>query len=151
MLFEWEETDKAKTVKSTSCYFSRKGYSEDTAINKIWEWYYCSDYRNYSDMWTDKSSITSPLNITIRLRKKIPKALFSISKEVYKAEWLRTGKCFLRSEESFGTHSATSLQIKPLCCSCPRLCTQSLTQHVASGCLLNACPATEQILLCSSL
>lgn len=37
MLFEWEETDKAKTVKSTSCNFSRKGYSEDTAINKIWE------------------------------------------------------------------------------------------------------------------
>lgn len=37
MLFEWEKTDKAKKVKSTSCYFSKKGYSEDIAISKIWE------------------------------------------------------------------------------------------------------------------
>lgn len=37
MLFEWEETDKAQTVKTTSCYFSSKGYSENTAIHKIWE------------------------------------------------------------------------------------------------------------------
>lgn len=37
MLFEWEEADKAKKVKSTSCYSPRRGYSEDTAISKIWE------------------------------------------------------------------------------------------------------------------
>jgi len=50
MLFEWEETDKAETVTSTSCYFSRKGYSEDIAVSKIWEYYYYSDYRNYSEV-----------------------------------------------------------------------------------------------------
>lgn len=70
MLFEWKETDKAKTVKTTSCYFSSKGYSENTAIHKIWELYYCSDYRNYSEVWTDKSSIISPENIAICLGKK---------------------------------------------------------------------------------
>lgn len=111
MLFEWKETDKAKTVKTTSCYFSSKSYSENTAIHKIRELYYCSDYRNYSEVWTDKSSIISPENIAICLRKKKnkPQCALSISKELYKAEQLCTRKCFLTNEESFGTHSATSL------------------------------------------
>lgn len=37
MLFEWEEADKAKKVKLTSCYSSRRSCSEDIAISKICE------------------------------------------------------------------------------------------------------------------
>lgn len=37
MLFEWEEADKAKKVKSTSCYSSRRSCSENTTISKTWE------------------------------------------------------------------------------------------------------------------